>query len=300
MRVPASTSNLGPGFDALGLALELGLDVRATPLAGGREHELVLARGPASTWPRAPHDNLLVRSFELGRRHLGGTGSVRFEVASDIPVGRGLGSSGAAVAAGLLLAASLAGVEPDNERLLELGLELEGHPDNLAPALLGGCVLCAPRAGGGVLSVPLELHPGLSFALAWPDRSLPTEFARSLLPREVAHADAVDNARRLAALVEGLRTADPQLIACGQVEHLHVRWRLPHIPGGEAAIAAALECGASLATVSGSGTALFAIADRDRIAAVAQAMGGAFEAAGEGGDARVVQVARDRALVVAG
>ena len=285
VEVPASTSNLGPGFDLLGLALSLRLEVtaRSDDLGSGR------IRTSPEGWP-APGEDLLLASFDRAFSSSGGVGGgVSFEVASEIPLGRGLGSSGAAIVAGLVLGAALAPGAVTRKEILSLALALEGHPDNVAPALLGGCVMAVPGVGGALRTVEVALHPSLAFAVAWPARQLTTRFARSLLPREVPFSDAVENPRRLGLLLEGLRRGDPELLELGSVDRLHVPYRLGHVPGGEAALAAAREAGAFLATLSGSGTALFAIAGPERAPRVADAMAAALRDAGEEAVGRVVE-----------
>jgi homoserine kinase len=286
--VPASTSNLGPGFDFLGLALSLFLDVRVSGPSSGERHEFASLAGTAEGWPRGP-ENLVFRAFELAAGHLGlQTGALRFEARSDIPVARGLGSSGAAVAAGLLLASAMAARPAEVHDLLAWGLEIEGHPDNSSAALLGGCTLSVPRPSGGLCVVQQPLHPDLAFALAWPSRVLPTKTARAALPAQVQFADAVENPRRLALLLEGLRRADPELLALGGEDRLHVRYRLPLIDGGAAAIEAARAGGAWLATISGSGSALIAIGPRTRIDGIAAEMEKALRAGDPRAESRVV------------
>jgi homoserine kinase len=287
VRVSASTSNLGPGFDVVGLALDLGLEVDAR--RAGERARVVHREGEARAWPQG-EDDLLLQGFERAFRELGGSGGVELAARSEIPVGRGLGSSAAAVVAGLLLGAHFAPRAVPRETLLGWAIELEGHPDNAAPALFGGLQLTCPRAGAPPRAVALELHPELGFALAWPDAQLETAFARTLLPREVPLAQASDTARRLALVLEGLRRGDPELLGAGEVEHLHVPHRLPHIQGGAQALAAARAAGAHLATISGSGSALFAVTRRDDAERVARAMGEAFRAAGAGGAHRAARV----------
>jgi len=267
--VPASTSNLGPGFDALGLALNLQLEVS---LRGPAEaHEIEVSGPAAAEWPA--RGDLLLSAFDRVRQAFGGTASGRrFEVRSEIPIGRGLGSSGAAVTAGLLLGAALAPRDVTRADLMSLGLAIEGHPDNVAAALFGGCVIAVPRIGTTARIVHLALHESLVFCLAWPATQLATSVARELLPKEVPFADAAHNPRHLALLLEGLRSGDPELLAFGSEDRLHVQHRLPHIPGGAAALDAAREAGAFCATISGSGTALFAITDGASASAVAGVM----------------------------
>jgi homoserine kinase len=270
VRTPCSTSNLGPGFDFLGLALELWLDVECRPAAGG-VHELELGEDQSGEWPR--EGNLLLEAFDRAHRALGGEPAPqRFAVRSEIPLGRGLGSSGAAVAAGLLLGAATAGErQPDRDRLARLGLALEGHPDNSTASLFGGCTLAVPLEGGVLTVLQQPLFAGLRFAVAWPSCGLSTTLAREALPTQVPFADAVENPRRLALLLEGLRSGRHDLLAAGIEERLHVRARSALIPGAAAALAAARSAGAPAATISGSGSALVAIHTSSEGAAAAAA-----------------------------
>lgn len=294
--VPASTSNLGPGFDLLGLALDLWLTVEVR-LRGPDPARLGRRTGEAEHWPDEGA-NLLLRAFDATARDLGlDSSAFAFDVDSEIPVSRGLGSSGAAIVAGIELASALAGATLSLEDRLARALALEGHPDNVTPALLGGCVLAAPLGGGAPLVVRQPVHPGIAFAVAWPAATLPTALARSLLPAEVSFADARENPRRLALLLEGLRSADPRLLRAGVEDRLHARFRLPRIPGGQAALDAAYSAGAWLATVSGSGSALVAAADPTRIAEIVAAMRREFERVSAPASGRVVRVVNEPARV---
>lgn len=282
--VPASTSNLGPGFDLVGLALDLYLHVHVRRIPGEAGCFFGLRETHSREWPDDA-SNLLLASFEQTYRELGGAASrFEFDVRSEIPVSRGLGSSGAAVIAGIQLACAVLNVSLPPEELLRRALVVEGHPDNVSPALLGGCVLSVPGPNGTPWIVRQALHESLGFAVAWPSATLETKFARSLLPAQVDFSDARENPRRLALLLEGLRTADAQLLRAGGHDRLHVRFRLPHIPGGAAALEAAQAAGAWLATISGSGSALFAISARSDADRVAAAMRAEFDrAAGPAG-----------------
>jgi homoserine kinase len=293
VRVPASTSNLGPGFDCLGLALSLWLDVRVRGASDGPRHTiehrgtLVEVRG---------HD-LALAAFERGARQadVALAGGLAFEADSEIPVGRGFGSSGAAVAAGLLLANALAERPLATRELLGLGIELEGHPDNVTASLLGGCTLCHPLPEGlgpgglgpAVLRPPV--HPSLGFALAWPAFPLTTERARDALPPSYSLADARENARRLPFLLAGLASGDPELLAIGIEDRLHVAHRLPLIAGAERALEAAREAGAFAATISGAGSGLVALGPRERLEPVARAMEQALGGPHGPGASRVVE-----------
>ena len=290
--VPCSTSNLGPGFDCAGLALELFLEVRARVAPGAVESRLILGSGEERLWPRGP-ENLLLSGLRHGLEASGASKEIAFEleVSSAIPTRRGLGSSGAAIVAGLVLGASAGPRSVSREELLELALALEGHPDNVTAALFGGCVLSLPVAGERTRVVSQSLHEALRHAVAWPHATLETSFARSLLPRTVALADAIENPRRLALLLEGLRSGERDLLELGSEDRLHVRHRLPHIPGGARALDAAREAGAWLATISGSGSALYAISDEAHVHAVAAAMQAELGKASPPASAHVVRPA---------
>lgn len=299
VHAPASTSNLGPGFDFLGLALDLDLEVSWLGFAEGSEHLIERLEGTAAEWPL--DGNLLLRAFDAALdHHRAGRRPSRFAVTSEIPLCRGLGSSGAAVAAGLLLGSAVAAVtEPDRHVLAELGLELEGHPDNSTATLLGGCTLAVPLSPRELCIVSHPLSERLVFSVVWPSATLSTERARAALPATVPFADAVENPRRLALLLEGLRRADAELIRPGGEDRLHVARRLPLIPGGAAALAAAREAGAWTATISGSGSALLAIHDDVGVAErIAEALSEALLAENEWVERRVLRPRREGARVV--
>lgn len=291
VRIACSTSNLGPGFDLAGLALTLFLDVRARRCASGglRLGDL---RGHAREWPQDA--NRLFTAFERAWR-AGGGGAAHFEFDADseIPIGRGLGSSGAATAAGLLLGAALAPRPLSREQLLAFGFELEGHPDNITPALYGGLTFSVPREYGPPVFVRGKLHESLGFAVAWPALPFETRVARGLLPKHVPFADAVENPRRLALLIAGLERGDPELLALGGEDRLHVPYRLDAIPGARAGLAAARAAGAWLATISGAGSALFAIGPRERAEAIAAALRAALVRETGAGEGRALEVVHD-------
>lgn len=300
VRVPASTSNLGPGFDQLGLALELFLEVELREPIEGPRHEFGQLEGCASQWPAGP--NLLFEAFDLGRSARSRAQRFRFDVRSEIPICRGLGSSGAAVAAGLLLARAIEAPAADDlgpaerRRLAALGLDLEGHPDNLTASLLGGCTLGVPLPGGELQVVEHPLHAGLVFSLAWPSTTLSTERARAALPSSFTLEDLVWNTRRLSLLLAGLSTGDPTLLRLGAEDRLHTAYRLPLIPGAERALAAAREAGAWMSAISGSGSGLIAVQDdRARAQEIAAAMARELERENEWAEARALGPARDGA-----
>jgi homoserine kinase len=233
-RAPASTSNLGPGFDCLGAALKIALRAHLTD---GK-----------------PDGSLAARAAEAvtGRRL-----DARIEIDSDIPVARGLGSSGACVAAGLLLGCTIAGVEPDTDELLRIGTPIEGHPDNLAAALCGGLTI-AP-SGEPVLRVEPARSVRPIFLV--PEQRLSTADARAVLPDMVDRADAVANIARaagLVALLTGAVEATPErLLTCTQ-DVLHQPQRAALMPE-TARVVHELRAGGIAAAVSGAGPSVLCL-----------------------------------------
>jgi homoserine kinase len=254
VRVPASTSNLGPGFDCLGLALELFLDVSVEP--GAARLEVSVAGLDASQVPRGAENLLLAGLCKALGRSQADPPAVRVRIDNGIPIGRGLGSSGAAIVAGLLAGTLLAGKEVDQLALLTVATRLEGHPDNVAPALFGGLVASASTAGE-VYTVPLSLPAELELLLVVPDRTTPTHVARDILPRTVAFDAATDNLAHTALLVGALARADWRLLRPALRDRLHQEHRLALVPGlADALLALDGEPGCAGVALSGSGPTL--------------------------------------------
>ena len=281
LRVPCSTSNLGPGFDFLGLCLGLHLDAEVEVVAGPGASRLDWS--PTASWD-ADQDLILRALQRYEDRFKTRLPRVSIRVSSEIPVGRGFGSSGAATAAGLLIAAELDPAGPRGRgQLVELALELEGHPDNGTASLYGGCTLSVPHEDG-LEVVQQPVHGSLGFALAWPAAPLFTEQSRAALPTTVPLSDAVENPRRLALLLEGLRSGDPRRLRLGVHDRLHERFRRALIAGSNEAVARALDAGAHAACLSGAGSGLVAIGPVAHMDSIAEALAAPLE----GGEGRVV------------
>jgi homoserine kinase len=278
VRVPATTANLGPGFDCLGLALDLWNEARFT-LCGDGILVNVTGRG-VEVLPR-DESNLVAQAALRVYSEAGVAAPAGLTIDCDVrvPLASGLGSSSSAVVAGLFGANELLGHPYKREALLELAADMEGHPDNVAAAVLGGLTIVV-RKDERLLTKKI-LVPEVHVALAVPDLPFSTRTARAGLPTEVPMTDAVFNLGRTPLVVEALRTGDFELLGQVMDDRLHQANRLELIPGGRAALVAAQHAGAAAVAVSGSGPSLVAFVSLATDAGtVAEAMAGAFAGAG--------------------
>ncbi len=259
VRVPATSANLGPGFDCLGLALDL-YNTVTLDLASHPAQPYVDVRGEGQDRLPRNERNLALRSAQR-ILHAGAPGLFVQRVALDnnIPVGGGLGSSAAAIA-GAMVAANAA-VHPPfaTDELLRVALEFEPHPDNLAAAFYGGLTVAALGADGRPIVAPLSPPPGLRAVVLTPDRGVSTHQSRAALPRAVAHADAAYTVGRAALLVAALLTGRHELLRRAMEDRLHQPYRVPDGSPSAAIMAAALEAGASGTALSGSGPSILAL-----------------------------------------
>jgi homoserine kinase len=272
VRVPGSTSNLGAGFDTIGLAVSRYLTARYRPADGPL---VIERRGTLASLDGMPEDlDLFAQAMRSMAPSLGGT----LVLDSEIPIGRGLGSSAAAVVGGLTLGAAVRGSPLSTGAALRAAHRWESHLDNVAPCLLGGLVAVVQDESGQPRPFPLEMAPTIAFAYAAPGVPLSTARARAALPATVPHSEAARALGHLAALIRGLETGDVELLKLGLSDRLHVPYRLPLIPGGAEVREAGLAAGAWGVTVSGAGSGLLAVTSPDKAASVAEAMAAAFRA----------------------
>ncbi len=234
VRVPASSANLGPGFDALALALDLHLECRFRRSdrlqirVAGRDAELI------------PTDetNLIWRTAADAARKAGAAmPPLEIEIHNDIPVGKGLGSSAAALVAALAIADRVLGLGWARERILDEAARLEGHPDNVAACVLGAVTVSAPEADGTTRAVRLEMPNGFRVAAVVPDYQLPTVKMRAVLPECYSSADAIFNLQRAALLVAALSTGDRRAFPAALEDRIHQPYRSGVVPGLEEILA---------------------------------------------------------------
>ncbi|MGQ9558829.1 MAG: homoserine kinase [Desulfurispora sp.] len=265
--VPASTANLGPGFDCLGMALNL-YNIVEMQEASGLE---IIVEGEGAGSIARDASNLVYRAATLllnkaGYRPPG----LNIRLINNIPLARGLGSSSAAILGGLLAANALSGGTFSSAELLDMALELEGHADNLAAALWGGIAVVAP-VEGRVRHVQLDPPAGLKVIAAVPDYTLSTAASRQVLPETIPYRDAVYNLGRLALLIAALSRQDTDLFSVAMQDVLHQPYRSALIPGMDRIMQAARDAGARSVTLSGAGPTITAFAC-EREADIARAM----------------------------
>jgi homoserine kinase len=274
VRVPATSANLGPGFDSFGLALALHDQVSARIIPAGLELQVT---GVGSDMAQAGEQHLVVRAMRAAFDVIGSQpGGIALSCENKVPHGFGLGSSAAAIGAGLLSARALAGpaglVALPDSRLLSLATELEGHPDNVAACMHGGLTI-AWRGVGGLAAARLEPLPEIRPMVCVPTTPLATEMARQVLPETVPHADAAANSARAALLVTAL-TSQPDLLLAGTEDFLHQSYRADSMPA-TAALIAKFRAAEIAAVVSGGGPSVLALpTDDPGVHAVARLAGG--------------------------
>ncbi|HEX6228644.1 MAG TPA: homoserine kinase [Solirubrobacterales bacterium] len=242
IRVPASSANLGPGYDVMAAALALILELEV-------EESGEFSFDPGGLEVPAGRDNLIVRAFES----LHSADGIAFRLREGIPLARGLGSSAAAIVAGLFAADHLYELALSREEILARATELEGHPDNVAAAIYGGFVLCGRGPDGRPEAARFDPPDGLEGIVVIPPEEVSTELAREAIPAEIPLADAVANVSAASRLVLGLRSADLDLVARGLEDRIHQPRRRDLFPRSMELVDAARELGALGATISGAG-----------------------------------------------
>ena len=281
VRVPASAANLGGGFDCVGIAVDRWLTASVRQANTGTTEPQFERSGTLASLNTRDSQDAIYIAFRaaVGAKKVPLPERLRFTVTSEIPVGRGLGSSAAAFVAGAALANDMLKLGLDSFGIAEVGTALEGHPDNVCPSVFGGATLALTHAGTVIVS-PLDVHPSLAFVFAVPEFSLETRRAREALPNVVPHVTAVQAAAKGAALVRGLATADEAMLAAALDDVLHVPHRRRLVRGFDAVAAAAMEAGAIGATLSGAGSSMLAVTRAEKADAVGAAMARAWQLTG--------------------
>ncbi len=261
VRVPASTANLGSGFDVLGLALGLYNTIEVEAIAQGVE--LTVEGEGAERLQKVGERSLVLRAARATFDYLGVTPpGLKIHLKNAIPLKRGLGSSGTACLGGIVAAAELSGRSLSREEILRLALPLEGHPDNITPSLVGGLTATC-LSGAEVKYVKIPIPDAIKVVAVIPEMELGTAEARRALPGQVPLADAVHNVGRAALLVAAMVAGDLSLLDEATRDRLHQPYRAKLIPGMEEVLKAARRAGALAAFLSGAGSTVVALADRE-------------------------------------
>lgn len=241
VKVPATTANLGPGFDCLGMALPIynTITIEETVLPGTGIEINVLADesvGEEFSLEHIPMDenSIIYKAVELLYNSIGQSPSeLKINIHSQIPIARGLGSSASVIVGGLIAANKLLGNPADKAALLSIATEVEGHPDNITPAIVGGLVISAKEDDGSIVYRKLDWPEEWVITVCIPEYELATDISRSVLPEEVPMKDAVYNAQRMAMFVEAIHTKDAELMKLALKDKLHQPYRLKLVPGLE-------------------------------------------------------------------
>lgn len=295
VRVPASTANLGAGFDCLGLALEAYLNVRATVMSKPGARAVARSRGVSgsSKLPVTPEENLIFRAM---KHAADGEGvklpAVRLAVQNDIPVASGLGSSAAATVAGVVLGFAVAGRAVSRDAALQYAAEVEGHADNVAASLLGGLVVTIIRSDGTVAAVRKHWPKMVRIVVVTPHCSLETAKSRAVLPKTVNFRDAVYNLQRSALLVAALEERRYELIWDASQDRLHQVYRKMLIPGLEEILAISRMPGLLGIALSGAGPSVIALAT-DRFDVIGREIAKCFDRHGPPATIRTLEVAQE-------
>jgi homoserine kinase len=280
VRVPATTANLGPGFDALGLALDLWNEAEFT-CTDDKQISMTIEGEGADILPTDATNAIADAALMIYDRSKKSCPGLHVHCINRVPLSSGLGSSSAAMLTGMLGANALLGSPLSDEEILKLAIETEGHPDNVAPAMLGGLVASIVYDDHVIsMRLPARAHRSpLHVTIVLPDFDFPTRQARAILPKQVDRKDAIYNISRAVLVTEALRTGDLDLLGKAMTDALHQPYRIPLIPGAQAAMDAAHHAGAGAVALSGAGPSLIAFSSKPE-PAIGQAMKRAFEAAG--------------------
>ena len=293
VKVPATSANLGPGFDCLGMALDIWNTVHVEVGSSG-----FAIRGEGQESLRRGRSNLVYRAFRLPFLESGQEipeASISCE--NQVPLGRGLGSSSAAAVGGLVAGNEVCGRPLTQEQLLELASRIEGHPDNVAPALLGGCQVVV-RDNDRLVTSSVPMRGEVWAVVFIPDVAMPTKQARSLLPAKVSRRDAVYNIGRVGLLVKAFATGDFTHLAVATDDRLHQPARQKMFPAMKNIFRAALDAGALGVFLSGAGSSVLALASGKEMS-IGYEMAEAASKSGVGGTVKITRPTDLGAHVVA-
>ncbi|MBW4483898.1 MAG: homoserine kinase [Tildeniella torsiva UHER 1998/13D] len=289
--VPATTANIGPGFDCLGAALTLYNHFRFTALDGAAGTVAIAVSGLEADRVVMDSSNLVYKAFTYFYEQQGlAVPAVEIAIDLAVPLARGLGSSSTAIVGGLLGANALCETPLDQSAVVEMAIALEGHPDNVVPALIGGCQLAVGNADGPATLCPIPWHADIVPVVIVPDFELSTAAARQVLPTSYSRADAIFNTAHLGLLLRGLESGREDWLRVALGDRIHQPYRQSLIPGYDAVTAAALAAGAYGLVISGAGPTLLALTPTVHSAAVGDAMATAWAKTGQSATTHVLSL----------
>ena len=307
VKVPATSANIGPGFDCLGLALPIynTITIEETVLPGTGIEINVMSEEEVvdeMIFDNIPKDenSIVYKAVELLYNSIGQVPSeLKINIQSQIPITRGLGSSAAVVVGGLIAANKLLGSPADETALLSIATEVEGHPDNVAPAILGGFVLSSQEADGSILCKKLNWPDEWDLTVCIPDFELSTNISRSVLPENVPISDAVFNAKHLAMLIEAVNTKDEKLMKEALKDKLHQPYREKLVPGMKEIIEALKhEDGILGCVLSGAGPSILVISHKYDVDKIKSTVKEIWEGQGIKTDVRTLKVEKQGAVIL--
>ncbi|WP_197064834.1 homoserine kinase [Leptolyngbya sp. KIOST-1] len=280
--VPATTANIGPGFDCLGAALTLYNHFKFTPLDQAAGTVTITVQGKEAERVVTDSSNLAYKAFAhyFRSRELV-VPAVAIAIDLDLPLARGLGSSSTAIVGGLLGANGLCDEPLNQAALAELAIAIEGHPDNVVPALVGGCQLAVAGEDGSATLCPIPWHSDVVPVVAIPDFELSTAEARRVLPATYSRTDAIFNTAHLGLLLRGLESGNGDWLRVALADRIHQPYRQTLIPGYAAVAEGAIAAGAYGLVISGAGPTLLALAPATAAPAVAEGMTTAWQREGQ-------------------
>lgn len=299
VRVPASTANLGAGFDCIGLALKLYMTVQARVVAEGSDACRLRIRGEGAAELPSNENNLIIRALHFTAEREGlSLPPLELDVNNELPLARGLGSSAAAIVAGITLASLICDRELSKETVLRYAVEIEGHADNVAAAYLGGLVVSCVKPDGKVLVVKRSWPSELKVVVVSPEAFLKTAETRSVLPVKVQREDAVFNLQRVALFGAALEAGAYDLLWDAMQDRLHQAHRQSLVPGLAEALATPPQPGLVGIALSGSGPSVVALA-RDRLGEIGEAIAENFRRRDVPAKVRVLEVDYEGCAVTA-
>ncbi len=287
--VPATTANLGVGFDCLGAALTMANEFQFAVVEGGAKLKIIV-EGDEADKVDMGENNLIYRSLLQLYQHLGKKPpNLEITIKLGVPLSRGLGSSATAIIAGLLGANHLAGNPLSQSEIMEMAIAIEGHPDNVVPALWGNCLLSVEDAGKWQIS-SIPWHQEIIPVVAIPNFELSTQEARAVLPTEYSPKDAIFNISRMGLLIRALSTHNPEWLQTALADKLHQPYRQQLIMGYEQVQQAAITAGAYGMVISGAGPTLLALTNSGCVEQVVKSMGETWANMGIEADVRSLEI----------